>query len=95
MARIETTLGLLTEQVGTELVEAKKERRGHSRRLDAFELALARMEQGQREREQLRDDVDAVEADVKKLWKEQRIWSGANTALGPLAAAITAWLKGN
>jgi len=53
------------------------------------------MEQGQREREQLRDDVDAVEADVKKLWKEQRIWSGANTALGPLAAAITAWLKGN
>lgn len=95
LARMETALTLLTKQVGTELVDAKEERREHSRRLDGFELALARMEQGQKERDQLRKDVDAVESDVKKLRSEQRIWASANTMLGPLAAAVMAWLKGN
>lgn len=78
-----------------ELSEAKKERRGHSQKLDAFELTLARMEQGQRERDQLREDVKSIEADVKKLWREQRVWSSMNTALASLAAAVAAWLRGN
>lgn len=96
LARIDEKLGALTKQVEVALKDAKQERRGHSQRLDAFELTLARMEQGKRERAQLQDDVKAIEGDVKKLWREQRIWSGVNTVLGPLLAAITAWLnRGN
>lgn len=93
LARIEEKLDALTGQVSASLEAAKKEadeadkeRRKHSRRLDIFELALARLELGQRERDKLREDVDALRI-------EQRIWTGATTALAALAAALAAWLK--
>jgi hypothetical protein len=46
------------------------------------------MEQGQRERVQLRKDVDALKT-------EQRIWTGATTLLAGLATALAAAFKRN
>jgi flagellar biosynthesis regulator FlaF len=88
LGRIDERLAALTKVVNVALSEAKDERRGHSRKLDALELTVARMETGKRERDKLREDVDALKT-------EQRIWASLNTVLGPLAAAVTAWLGGN
>lgn len=88
LARIDEKLAALTEVVNTALSEAKQERRGHSRKLDALELTVARMETGQKERDLLRKDVDALKT-------EQRIWTGATTLLAALATALAAAFKRN
>lgn len=88
LARIEEKLDRVSsnqvrlEGAVTQTLEKSDSRqKDHSRKLDEYGLAIARLEQGERERAELR-------ASVEKLKTEQRLWTGATTLLAAVASFL-------
>jgi Flp pilus assembly protein TadD len=67
----------LEETVAHALEKSNMRQKEHSGKLDEYGLAIARLEQGERERAELR-------ASVEKLKTEQRIWTGLASFLAAL-----------
>ena len=83
-----TELAVLTARVEELIREVREYREGsdtrqkdHSRKLDEYGLAIARLEQGERERAELR-------ASIEKLKTEQRLWTGMATLLAAVASFL-------
>ena len=61
--------------------ENQARQKEHSRRLDEYGLAIAALHRGEKEREEIRKDVERLKA-------EQRWWTGATTLLAAVGSYL-------
>ena len=80
-ARVETKLDALIEETREERIQFRQQLKDHSRRLDDLTLLVAEAGRGEKEREKLREDVDALK-------REQRLWTGGATLLAAVASFL-------
>ena len=76
-ARMEMKLDAVYQAVEKLDTRHDAQLKAHSQRLDSLTLAVAEQEQARRERDRLRQDVDALK-------KEQRWWTGITSVLAAL-----------
>ena len=81
LARIETKLDAVHRAVEKQSAHYDAQLESHSKRLDSLGLAIAKLEQGERERDTLRKDVESLK-------KEQRWWTGVTTLLATIAGIL-------
>ena len=80
-ARMEVTLSGVSDKLDELCVQVGGDRKDHSRRLDKIDLILAQQTRAEKEREKLREDMDALK------W-EQRTWTG----IVSVVTVILGWL---